>query len=336
MILESKPPQRAPITHSSGILARWLTRYRIWVVLVVIIATGTGVSHGDFLHLGNLVNVLFLATPIGLAALGETLVILTAGIDLSVAAVSIFAAVIGGMVALRGVNPWGALACGLVAGLAAGAVNGLVVARLRVPPLIATLGMLIIAEGLARILTGNAPIMSLPPSYQALGTAAWGLLPVVTVVWVGLSFGVAGILQRTEWGKTIYAAGANPVTAFFSGLRVKRTLFLAYCIAGILAALSGTLQSAYLNIATPNVNYNELFEIIAGAVVGGTSLFGGDGSVINTMGGVLVIVTIQNLLLLLGISPLVMQAVVGLIIVLAVWVNIQLNRSTSRIEHKGI
>lgn len=313
-----------------------LSQGRIWVVLVVIVILAAIESHGDFVHPSNIVNLLFNATPIGLAALGETVVILTAGIDLSVAGTSILAAVVAGSFANHGLNPWVALAAGLAVGLLVGAANGVVVAWIKMPALIATLGMLLVTEGLARTLTANAPILSLVAGYRALGTASMGGVPVVTVLWVVLSCVLALVLWRTVWGKSIYALGSNQRAAFISGFRVRQSTFTAYCIAGVLAALSGCLQSGYLNIATPNVDYTQLFEVIAGAVVGGTSLFGGEGNVISTVGGVLVIMAIQNLLLLMGVSAQVMQGVVGFIIVAAVFLNIRLKRESSRVEHKGI
>lgn len=328
----SSPSSDASYRH----FVTWITQARIWVVLLIITVAGTIESHGEFVHLSNVVNLFFLATPIGLAALGETIVILTAGIDLSLASTGILAAVVSGLIANGGGNPWVALLAGMLVGLAVGAANGVLVTWLKVPALIATLGMLVVGEGLARTMTANAPILSLAAGYRDLGTAAVEGMPAVTIAWILLSLLAAWVLSRTEWGKTVYAAGSNLKAAFYSGLRVKRTLFLAYCIAGILAALAGSMQSAYLNIATPNVDYNQLFEIIAGAVVGGASLFGGEGGVMNTVGGVLVIMAIQNVLLLMGVSALIMQGVVGIIIVLAVWINLRLKRESSRVDHKGI
>lgn len=181
-------------------------------------------------------------------------------------------------------------------------------------------------------------VLSMPDAYQALGSAYFGPIPLPVLIWITVLLIMQFVMRRTTLGKSIYAVGGNEQTARYSGLRVERTLFAVYAIAGLLAALAGVLQSAYLNIAVPNGDLNTLFDVIAGAVVGGTSLFGGEGRLLDTMAGVLVIVVIQNLLNILGISPLVKQAVLGAVIVIAVYLNVGFGgaRADERINQKGV
>ncbi len=312
-------------------------QYRIWLILLLLMMVATFASSGNFIHLSNLINDLFIAAPLGIAAIGETLVVLTGGIDLSVASVWILAAVVAGTAANQGTPPLVALLIALLVGALAGAINGLVVIFLKVSPLIVTLGMLVMAEGVARIYTSNNPILSLPAPFQALGTTSLGLLPGQVLVWLVLVILMSVVIWRTILGKTIYAVGGNPIAARYFGLPVNACLFTVYCLAGIFAALAGTLQSAYLNIAVPNADLTTLFDVIAGVVIGGASLFGGEGNLANTMAGVLVVVVIENVLRILDVSPLIFQAVVGLIIVGAVFLNVGLRGKTSdRVHQKGI
>ncbi len=332
--------EQAPVRGSTpgwSLLREVVRAYRIWLILLLLMAVATVASSGNFIHPSNLINDLFIAAPLGIAAIGQTLVILTAGIDLSVASVWILAAVIAGTVVNHGTPPIAALALAMLVGALAGAINGIVMVMLKVSPLIVTLGMLVMAEGTARIYTSNNPILSMPAAFQALGRTSFGPLPGMVLVWMLLVIVMEVIVRRTVLGKTTYAVGGNPTASRYFGLPVAACLITVYCLSGIFAALAGTLQGAYLNIAVPNADLTTLFDVIAGVVIGGASLFGGEGKLVNTMGGVLVVVVIENTLRIMGVSSLVFQAVVGLIIVGAVYLNVGLRGKTyDRVHQKGI
>lgn len=312
--------------------------YRVWLILVLLGLVATAASKGVFARGSNLVDILFLAAPVGIAALGETMVIITAGIDLSTAAVWALASMVGGTLAVHGANVGVAVVAALAVGLAAGLVNGVLVGYLRIPPLITTLGMLGIAEGTAETFSNNQSILSLPTAYTQLGGSSLGPIPLMVLIWVVIAIGMAFLMGRTTVGKSVYALGGSPSAARYSGLRVKGTLVTIYAIAGVLSALAGVLSSAYINIATPTSDTTTLFDVIAAAVVGGANLFGGEGNVINSLAGVLVIVVIQNLLNILGVSPLLQQGVLGAVIFVAVLVNVLAGgtRGQVRIRHKGV
>jgi ribose/xylose/arabinose/galactoside ABC-type transport system permease subunit len=318
--------------------ANWVREYSIWIILVALFILATAISSGAFIRPSNLINVLFMGAPIGICAIGEVFVILTAGIDLSVASTWILAGVVGASLSKAGFSPIIALLIALLTSLVVGAVNGWIIAYLDVSPLIATLGTLTAIEGLTRILTGNMPVMSLPNGYRFVGSWNIGPVSIQTVLWIVLIIAAVWLMKKTVLGRTIFAIGGNPVAAKYSGLSVGKGLFAVYCMSGLLAGLAGILNSAYLNIATPNVDMNTLFDVIAGCVVGGVSLFGGKGNIINTVAGVLVIVAIENLLSILGVSPLIFQGVIGVVIVLAVLLNISFDNSngSERLRTKGV
>jgi ribose transport system permease protein len=217
----------------------------------------------------------------------------------------------------------------------AGLVNGLLVAALRVPPLIATLGTLSVGEGIARVYTGNVPILSVPPAYMALGSDYFGPVPLPILILLTAVLALTFIMQRMAVGKQVYAVGGNAVAARYAGLRVGGTLVFVYTASGILAALAGLIHSAYVQEALTNIDMDTLFATIGGVVVGGTSLTGGKGKVINSVGGVLVIVVVENMMNILGISPLLAEGVLGFIVLVAVYLNVGFDPAVLRLWVRG-
>ena len=302
-----------------------LSTYRIWPVLILLMGGAALASSGIFLRPSNLVAILFVAAPTAIAALGQTLVIMTAGIDLSVAAVWVLSAVVAAGLADDG---WSLPVCVMAAlaiGLAGGFLNGCLVALLRLPPLITTLGTLSVGEGVARVYTGNSPILSVTPGYKALGSASFGPVPLPTLILLTTVLALVFVMHRMAIGRQIYAVGGNPVAARYAGLRVVGTLIFVYTASGVLAALAGLIQSAYVQEALTNVDMDTLFATIGGVVVGGTALTGGGGRVINSVGGVLVIVVVENMMNILGVSPLLSEGVLGVIVLVAVYLNVGFN-----------
>jgi ribose transport system permease protein len=296
--------------------------YRIWPVLLLLVICAAIASHGIFLRPSNLISILFITAPTALASIGETLVILTAGIDLSVAAVWTLSAVVAGSLVSSGVNLPVAIAAALCVGLSVGIINGVLIGLLRIPPLITTLGTLSAGEGVSRVYTGNMPVLSMPSSYGALGSADFGPFPLPVLILLTATLALTFVMIRMTVGKCIYAVGGNSVAAHYAGIPVARSLIFAYSVSGLLAALAGILQSAYVLEALPNVDMQTLFAVIAGVVVGGTALTGGRGNIINSVGGVLVIVTVENTMDILGISPFFTDGVLGIIVLFAVYLNL--------------
>lgn len=270
-----------------------------------------------FLTVDNIINVLRQATINGIIAVGMTFVILTAGIDLSVGAILALATVVTADLLLGGQPVPVAVGAGLSLGAAMGLVNGLVITRGRVPPFVATLGMMTVARGLALTYTEGRPLTGLPPAFRWIGTGTLGPVPVPVII-AALTF-LAGIilLNRTRIGTYIYALGNNPLAARFAGIHVGRYLTLVYMLSGLLSALAGMILVARLNSAQPTAGVTYEFDAIAAVVVGGTSFAGGEGSLLGTLLGVLVIAVLNNGLNLLNVSSFYQPVVTGMVIALA-------------------
>lgn len=323
---------RAPWRSTGGnMLSRLFASYRIWPVLLVLVIAAAIASNGIFLRPSNLVSLLFVAAPTTLAALGQTPVIITAGIDLSAASIWILSAAVGASLAAQGIALPLAVIAALGVGVGGGLINGLLIAVLEIPPLITTLGTLSVGEGVARVYTKNVPILSVPQPYSALGGAYFGPVPLPILILLAVTLAMMFLMGRMAMGRRIYAVGGNERAARYAGVSVTGVLIFVYTVSGLLSGLAGLVQSAYVQEAVPNVDLNTLFAIIAAVVVGGTSLMGGQGNIVNTVGGALVIVVVENVMNILGISPLLAQGVLGIIVLLAVYLNVGLDVNLLRL-----
>jgi ribose/xylose/arabinose/galactoside ABC-type transport system permease subunit len=270
-------------------------------------------------NLGNVFSNFF---PLLAVSLGQTVVLLTGGIDLSVTAVIALASVAGAhvMTADGGVLP-GNTAAGVAAmlavGLAVGSANGLAVARLRMPPFLATLATMTFASGLAIWSTGSRGTSGLPAGFRAIGGNAAGSLPVSLLLVVPLALLAHLVLQRTVPGRWLYAVGGNAAAARVSGVPVERVLVLAYAVCGLCAAVASVLFTARVETGSPVLGQRIFLDVIGGAVIGGTSLFGGRGTVLGTAFGVLFISLVDNSLYLLGLSSFTILMVKGAVILAA-------------------
>lgn len=290
----------------------------IFVVLCVVLAF----SSPYFLTTRNLMDILRQTSINGILAVGMTYVILTKGIDLSVGSILAFAGICSGLIAAQGHGMFVVLSAGLLAGAALGAVNGIVVARMNVPPFVATLGMLSVARGLTYIVSDGSPVADLPDAYLALGAGSLGpiTMPILIFAAVAVLFWV--VLKYTTYGRYIYAVGGNEKSARTSGIGVRKVIFSVYVVSGLLAGLAGMVLSARTTSALPQAGLSYELDAIAAVVIGGTSLSGGTGSVMGTLFGALLIGVINNGLNLLGVSSYYQQVAKGLIIVLAVLLDV--------------
>ena len=279
----------------------------------------------DFLKLSNLLAIVDRIVVIAVIAIGMTMVIITAGIDLSVGSLIALSAVISTLVMkqLGGLqaSAWvvvvgflaGTLACGLV-----GAFAGSVVAQFRVPPFIATLGIMMMARGLAFLITGGFSIYQVPQSLSWLGQGRTLAIPN-TVLLLALLYVVAHVfMSYTRLGRYIYAVGGNEQAARLSGVPVKFVIVFVYVISGLAAGLGGCIQASQLNTGTPNTGVMFELYVIAAVVVGGTSLAGGSGRILGTLIGAFIISVIQNGMNLLGMESYTQQVVLGAVILGAV------------------
>ena len=331
-----------------------------WVFLVVMVIfftiTAKALNDTNFLGPRSIQGILVYATQILLIALGETLIIIAAGIDLSVGYMLGLGAVVAALImqALNAaeVSPWLTIPVGMLGGILVcvipGWINGVLVSRIKVPPFISTLGMGYVVYGVALLFSGGYPVAKQPPELGQVGNGYlvyyWpehglsffnvpatatqadlaAIVPLVpTVVFITLLVTIVCwfILAKTQFGQHIYAIGGNFEAAVRAGIPVRRTITWVYVIAGILAGVAGSLWAARFTSGAANAGETTLLFAIAAVVVGGASLFGGEGNIIGTVVGSLIIATIQFGLVLLGVVPFWQYVAVGAVVIVAVIVD---------------
>jgi len=308
----------------SRILGQTWENYSIYIVLVVLFVAGA-ISSGAFLKIVNLLNILRQVSILGLISIGMTLVILTAGIDLSVGAVVGLTSIVLSLLMPSGVllAVFIALLCGVMVGL----VNGIGVAKGGMPPFIVTLGMMSIGRGLALFVSQGQVIEFFNPSFEILGAGRIkGIVPVPALIFLGIIGLASFMLRNTVFGRNVYAVGANEEAARLSGINVERVKIMVYLLCGLLASIGGLVYASLLTVGVPTGGQGIELDAIAAVVIGGTSFFGGIGSMSGTLAGVLIIGIINNVLNLRNISPYIQQLAKGVIILVAVYVDYRKKR----------
>jgi len=309
----------------------------ITAILILIIAVFAVLDFQSFFTAQNFTQILINAALLLVMAVGATFVLITGGVDLSVGSVLVFSGVIAAKVMeLMGSAGWGASLVGilaaLLAGTAWGCVNGLVITKLRVPPLIATLGSYGAAQGLAQIITNGNDMKNVPT--ELVDTLGFGrVLGVPILVIVALVVALIGglVLWSTRYGRRTYAVGSNPEAARRAGINVDRHLIKVYAVAGLLAGLAGILSFAKFGTTTLAGHATDNLNVIAAVVIGGTSLFGGVGTMVGTVVGTLIPATLANGLVIVGLNSFWRDFAVGVVLVAAVYLDQLRRRSrTSR------
>jgi len=279
-----------------------------------------------FLTLSNLLNVAEQATIIAIVAVGMTFVILTAGIDLSVGSVLAFAGVVMASALHAGAPLPFALLAGLVTGTVCGLVSGLLITLGRLPPFIATLGMMSVARGTALMYTGGRPISGFSENFRWLATGEVLRVPIPVIVMIGIYAIAFFVLTRTKLGRYTYAIGGNEEATHLSGVNVRFYKTVVYGLAGLFSGLAAILLTARLNSAQPIAGMMYELDAIAATVIGGTSLLGGEGHVLGTLIGALIMAVLRNGLNLLGVSSFLQQVVIGSVIIVGVLIDMALKR----------
>jgi len=302
----------------------WVQQFSSFFGLIIV-SVGIGVAvyfkagENLFFTGDNILTLLRQASFNAIMAAGVSVVIITAGIDLSIGSVWALSSVVMAFVCVNKGLAWTlSVLVGLAVGLACGIVNGWGVTLLRIPPFVATLGMMSIARGLAEVITGGFQISGLPDAFQWWGQGDIFGVPVPVIVAVGIIVLTWALLRFTRLGRYIYAVGGNEAAAHLSGVPVNRVKLFAYAYCGTLAALAGLLATARMGSVRPSDALGYELDAIAASVIGGISLMGGQGSVLGTAIGAALIGVLRNGMVLLDVSAFWQKVVIGIVIIIAV------------------
>jgi ribose transport system permease protein len=299
------------------------------VVLLVAIGVLTLASN-DFLTAGNLSNLARQVAIFGIIAVGQLLVILTAGIDLSVGSVLGLSGCVTAQLLLAGWPIPLAIVVGIGIGAALGMVNGLLVTEIKLPPFIATLGMLGIARGIVLVITDAKTVQGLPESFQTIANGTVLGIPNLLIIAALVTAAAWFVLTRTVFGRYIYAVGSNPESARLAGVPVRAVTISVYAISGLLAGLGGVLLTSRLGAGIPTAGTGFELNAIAACVIGGASLFGAKGSALGAATGALIMGVLNNGGNLLAINAFYLQIAIGVLILVAVGFDQWNSRAAAR------
>jgi len=299
------------------------------LIVLILLSAALWALSPHFMSLSNWLNIAQQTAINAIIAAGMTFVIISAGIDLSV----------GSILALSGVVMAGALQAGvpvplaillcLAVGSLCGSANGLLIARGKLPPFIATLGMMSVARGAALIFSDGRPVSGFTPGFRAIANGEFLAIPVPVWIMAAVYLLAHLVLNRTTLGRYTYAIGGNEEATQLSGVNVRRYKTLVYSLAGLLSGLAAVLLTARLNSAQPIAGINYELDAIAATVIGGTSLLGGEGHILGTLIGAFIMGVLRNGLNLLGVSSFVQQTVIGAVIIIAVLLDMAMKKRRS-------
>lgn len=328
-----KPDSRRPSINTVRDKASRLIKHEsavLVIVLAVLIGVFSFVSKGLTTGKDNLVNILLQSSIRGVASIGQAFVILTAGIDLSVGGVGLFSALLGSLMLTQ--EPTvnivgapapiaGAILFMLLAGAVFGVANGLSVSRIGMPPLIVTLAAWEISKGLAWKVSGGFSVGLLEPGMAFFGQGDIATVPVPVIIFIVVAVIAYFVLSHTTFGRSVYAVGGNPLSAWLTGVNVKRVTLIVYIISGFLAGLASVIMTGRVMSASMRTLEGLELDSIAAVCIGGVSLMGGRGNLIGVIFGVIIIGVINNGMSVLGVSSAVYGVVKGAIIFAAVAID---------------
>ena len=318
--VEVDPRGRAAAASGSSMLGRLFgsTTSAIAVVLVVICIV-LSLASDNFLKPSNIYAILAQSSVVGIVAVGGTFVIITAGIDLSVGAAIGLAGMLGALAVQGHFGATAGMVITMLVAIGIGAVNGISVAGLKLAPFIVTLATMGMAQGLTLRANGGQSVYNLPEIYTILGSGkVLGGLPIAVIVTVIVFVIGQFVLTKTAFGKSVFAVGGNREAARLAGINVNRVTFLVYVIAGVCVGIAAIILVGRLGAAAPSSGQGVELRVIAAIVIGGTSLFGGKGSLWGTAVGVLLIGVINNGLTLLNVDPFLVQFMQSALIFIAI------------------
>jgi ribose/xylose/arabinose/galactoside ABC-type transport system permease subunit len=315
---EPDPPS-ANESGRPGILRRVLSIPEVGIFIpLVVLCVGISLAKSSFYSQRNLILILQNMSYTGLIAVPMTYVFVAAGLDLSVGAVAGLGGVVAGLAMQAGVPTALAVVLGLLAGLVVGLANGLVIVRLGIPSFIMTLGMMNVARGIIYILTEGEPVYPLPKAFSDFGSDTWLKLPYSVLILLAVAAAADFVLRKTTYGRAIYAVGGNEEVARLAGIRVSAVKISAYAIVAVASAGAGILLASRLGSAAAAAGQGWEMLSISAVIIGGTSMFGGVGTILGVMIGAAIMAVLSNGMVLVGVSPYWQNVVLGVIMVLAV------------------
>jgi ribose transport system permease protein len=330
-------------SNSGGVshLRLWLQNRQVQRGLanvVALLAFGAYVQlrTGDFFTTRNLDNLSVQIVVVVIIASAETFVMIAGAIDVSVSGVAVLTGVVSGLIIQQGVPLALAFVLASAVGALVGVLNAVLVVRIGITSLVATIGTLYVCEGVANILTNGIPIAGLPESYATLGNGFIGPVPIAVPTILGTVALFAAIQRWNVLGRHTIAAGSNSAAAYLAGVKVARTVTWCLLLCGAFAGFGGVVYASRLGAPVPVLDNDLLFQVIVACVVGGTSLSGGEGSVIGTMIGAVLIGAINNGLDLLGVTTYWQNVALGILLVLAVGFDVALRRDSFALLRRRI
>jgi ribose transport system permease protein rbsC len=279
------------------------------------------ITSSQFFSITNFMTIALQTAIIGIIAIGMTFVIITGGIDLSVGSIVAFSGVIMGMAMKAGIPTILAIILGLVSGVVCGIINGLLVSKANLPPFITTLGLMMITRGLVLAITNGIPVSGLNDGFDKLsGGTVFGIPnPVIYLIIITAIFSF--VLKKTVIGKYTYAVGSNEAASKLSGVNVDKVKLFVYGLSGFLCAISGILLASRLISAQPTEGTGYEMDAVAAVVIGGASLMGGSGSILGTILGAFIMSTLKNGLNMLNVSGFWQQFAIGVVVLVAVYID---------------
>lgn len=304
------------------VIAKLKSQPLVWIVLVaILLAIVLSFLSPFFMTLGNMTNLSKQVSIVAILAAGQAVVIISGGIDLSVGSVLAFSAVVIGTLVQMDVNATVAMFAGLAAGTFAGWINGMVITHGKIPPFIATLGMLGIARGMALVVTEGVSHPVLEPLFLSIGNAKFLGLPIPLYFVVVTFLVVTVMMHMTVFGQHVYSIGGDEKVSRLEGIPVDRQKVKIYMLSGFLAALAAVVMTGRLAATPPSVAQGIELQAIAAVIIGGVSFAGGRGIVLTALVGALIMAMITNGLNILGISSFYQQVLIGIVIIVAVWLD---------------
>lgn len=294
------------------------------LIICVIVVVITSFTNKNFMTTANMQSIMMAVSTDGLMAIGLTMALILGGIELSVGAVAAMTSVMVGFLALRGVNIWVACLAALIAGVLVGLFNGVLIAKIGLPPFIVTLGSQEISRGIAQILTTGSPISLsgyLPDRFRALATASIGFVPVLFIIFVAVNIVAIILTKKSNAVRKVFYVGSNENAAKLSGINVEKVKIFTYIAIAVLSTLAGILCTARYNVSTPELSKSVENTCISAAVIGGTSMAGGSGGIVGTFLGIFLLKIINSALVMMNVSVYWQNFVQGAILVLAVTID---------------